>query len=95
MTHTPRVTIILPRVLAQVTGGERGFAAQGATLREALQDLGNNTPGLMVHFFDDANRVRKNIICIHGNDYVRAGTLADHRVEDGDEIQIINALAGG
>lgn len=95
MTNTLQVTIILPRVLAQLTGGTRRFEARGATLRDVLRDLARRSPGLMVHLFDDAKRVRKNIICIHGEDFVRAGALGSHTVKDGDEVQIINALAGG
>lgn len=95
MKNTPEVTVILPSVLSQLTGGTRRFKARGTTLREVLHDLGIRIPGLMVHFFDDSERVRKNIICIHGEDFVRAGALGDHAVKDGDEVQIINALAGG
>lgn len=78
-----------------MTGGERRFQARGLTLGDALLDLGKTRPGLMVHFFDDGGRVRKYIICIHSDDYVRAPALGDHSVGDGDEVQIINALAGG
>lgn len=95
MKNTPEVTVILPDILAQLTGDTRRFKARGTTLRDVLHDLGTSTPGLMVHFFDDAERIRKNIICIHGGDFVRARALGEHQVNDGDEVQIINALAGG
>lgn len=95
MKKTHEITIVLPQVLARLTGGERRFQARGSTLKDALLDLGTTRPGLMVHFFDDGGRVRKYIICIHGDDYVRASALGDHGVTDGDEVLIINALAGG
>ncbi len=95
MKNPPEVTVILPGVLARLTGGQRRFEARGATLRDVLHELGTSTPGLMVHFFDDAGRLRKNIICIHGDNYVRARDLSDHLVESGKDVQIINALAGG
>lgn len=95
MTRRPEVIVILPRVLGQLVGGERHFEAQGTTLHDVLHNLGTRVPGLMVHFFDDAGRVRKNIICIHGDDFVRAAKAGEHRVNQGDEVQIVNALAGG
>ena len=95
MGADPVQKLVLPRVLAELTAGTRNFEAEGATLQDVLLDLGTRRPTLMVHFFDAAQKVRPHIICLHGDTYVRAGDIAGHKVCDGDEIQIINALAGG
>jgi molybdopterin converting factor small subunit len=78
-----------------MTGGDRQFQARGVTLGDVLLDLGDRVPGLRVHFFDETEDIRKHIICLHGDDYVRAPEIAKRRVCEGDEVRIINALAGG
>ena len=89
------VQIVLPQILAEMTGGRRVFAASGQTPKDALLDLCKKHPHLQIHFFDEAGRARRHLICIVGEDYVRAPDLATHLLKANDEVRIINALAGG
>lgn len=95
MKDASTIEVILPKVLAEMTGGRRHFNSTGATLGETLFNLGQEVPGLMVHFFNEAGDIRRHIICLHGETYVRAAQVATWPVSDGDEIRILNALAGG
>jgi hypothetical protein len=63
MNGARTVTIQLPRMLAKITGGERRYRVGGTTLREALDDLIEQQPKLGYHLFDDAGRMRPNILC--------------------------------
>ena len=89
------VELTLPRVLAEMTGGRRVFKSHGKTPHEVLKTLSEQNPHLRVHFFDETGAARKHIICIVGETYVRAGDLDEHQLIAGDNIQLINALAGG
>lgn len=89
------VTVRLPAVLAEISGGERRIEVAGATLREALSDLVRQRPGLALHFFDDAGTLRRHILCFHGDDYAREDGDLDRPVVPGDTITILNSVAGG
>lgn len=89
------VELTLPRVLAEMTGGQRTFNSKGTTPYEVLRTLADQKPSLSVHFFDESGSARQHIICIVGEAYVRASDLDAYDLTEGDSVQIINALAGG
>jgi molybdopterin converting factor small subunit len=78
-----------------MTGGKRELEAQGATLQELLTSLAREYPPLALHLFDEQGAVRRHILCIHDSSAVRPCDFARHRVGDGEEVVITNALAGG
>lgn len=89
------VTIRLPRVLAQVTGGLRQFRVDGGTLREALDDLLVKQPGLAYHLFDEAGQMRRHILCFCNDEYRRGRDGLEVPVRPGDVITILNSVSGG
>jgi molybdopterin converting factor small subunit len=89
------VTIRLPRVLAQMVGGERRFDVCGESIGEALNDLVRRRPVLALHFFDEAGSLRRHILCFHNDAYARDGQGLDPPVRSGDTITILNSVAGG
>jgi sulfur-carrier protein len=89
------VRVKIPPVLRTATNGARDVEASGNTIREALDDAAIRIPGLKLHLFDEAGRVRHHILCIHNESVVRGPEMASHRVLPGDEIILANAFAGG
>lgn len=89
------MTVQLPSVLAQMVGGERRFAVRGETVGEALADLVRRAPGLAVHLFDEAGRLRRHILCLHADLYVRGPAGLARPVLAGDTITILNSVTGG
>lgn len=89
------VTIRLSRLLAQMMGGERSFAAQGGTVGEALRDLARNEPALAMHLFDDAGAIRRHILVIHNDVYQRGRDALTRPLEPGDRLFIVNTVTGG
>lgn len=86
---------MLPPILADMTGGERNFVAHGATLGAALEDLCQNVPTLRVHLFDEKGTPRRFVLCVHEDCYIRPPDIPGRPLKDGDEVRIMNALAGG
>jgi sulfur carrier protein ThiS len=76
-------------------GGQRLFDAEGSSIAAALSDLAARHPPLKLHFFDESGAIRHNIVFLHDGTMVRAKEAAARRLQDGDEIVITNALAGG
>jgi len=89
------IRVQLPPVLRLVSAGRRELTASGATIAEVLQDMARANPALKLHLFDESGAIRRNIVCIHDGEMVRADCARDHAIRDGDEIILANALAGG
>ena len=89
------VRVQLPPVLRNAFGGQRWLEAEGTTVCEALCDLGQKHASLALHFFDEQGQVRHNIVCLHGGGIVRARDMHAHSIQEGDELVLTNALAGG
>jgi hypothetical protein len=89
------VHVQLPPLLRGAMDGERWLEAEGATICEALRDVAQQHASLALHLFDEQGQVRHNIVCLHGGAVVRARDMHMHRVQQGDELVLTNALAGG
>jgi molybdopterin synthase sulfur carrier subunit len=89
------VRVQLPPVLRSVMGGERWLEADGNSIAAVLADLAKKHPALGLHFFDEQNAIRRNIVFLHDGEMVRAKDAAARRIKPGDEIVLTNALAGG
>jgi molybdopterin converting factor small subunit len=89
------VTINLPSVLARHAGGERALTADGATVAEVLKVLEARHPELGARL-REASGDQSPFVTIYLNDEdIRfAGGLAAP-VNEGDEVTVVPAIAGG
>ena len=94
MNPTP-VTVRLPAVLAQMSGGERSIAVEGGTLAEALEDLVLRRPALGLHIFDESGALRGNILCFCNDVCRRRSDGLDDPIRAGDTITLLNSVSGG
>ena len=83
--------VLIPGPLRPYTDA-REVEAQGATLAELLADLDRRYPGLRFRVIDEQDRMRP-----HMRFFVNMVQVFDiaHRLRDGDEVQIVQALSGG
>ncbi len=88
-----RVTIRLPRVLADLVGGELRVEVSGDTLKSALDDLLRQRPGLELHLVDEQGALRRHVLCFCNDTYTR--TDLDVPVRPGDTITILHSVSGG
>jgi molybdopterin synthase sulfur carrier subunit len=85
----------LPTILRSHAGGERAVDAEGATLRELLEDLENRYPGNTDMLQTDDGALHRFV-----NDYVNdedvryLGSL-ETEVDPEDTVSILPAVAGG
>jgi molybdopterin converting factor small subunit len=89
------VRVQLPPILRPVMGGARVIEAEGNSIGAVLAHMAKTHPAIGLHLFDEQGAVRRNIVFLHAGEAVRAASAKDRRVNDGDEIVITNALAGG
>jgi molybdopterin converting factor small subunit len=84
--------VLIPTPLFSYTASERMVEAKGATLAEALLDLDRQFPGIRFRMIDEQDRIRRHIRFFVNNEQEFS---LDRRLDDKDEIFIVQALSGG
>ena len=92
----PKVTVAaaIARHLA-VGPGDRSFAVEGRTVREALESLWLQVPTLRGYVLDDQGALRHHVAAFVENVVVRDKRLLDEPVPSGGEVYLVQALSGG
>lgn len=89
------VTVRVPSAMRKLTNGRAELEAEGATVRELLDHLGAESPGLTARIVGDDGDVREFLnIFVNGTD-IRYEDSLDTPVRAGDEVSIVPSIAGG
>ena len=89
------VRVKLPTILRKHAGGEALVDADGATLRELLDDLEGKYPGITKNVVSDDGALHRFInVYVNDEDVRYLGSL-ETAVKEGDTVSIIPAVAGG
>lgn len=89
-----RVSVRIPRLLADIAGTGRDVEVEAATATGAVQALCEAIPALHVHVFDDEGSVRRHVNIFVRGDLTKGEALATG-LDDGDEVAVIQAVSGG
>ncbi|QBI18742.1 MoaD/ThiS family protein [Egibacter rhizosphaerae] len=89
------VEVRVPTVLRQHTGGESKVAAEGATLREAIDDLEARHGGIKERLVSEQGDLHRFINLYVNDEDVRFLSGIDTPLDEGDSIAILPAVAGG
>jgi molybdopterin synthase sulfur carrier subunit len=89
------VNVKLPTILRKHAGGEARVGAEGATLREVLENLEGSYPGITKNVLAEDGGLHRFInIYVNDEDVRYLGSL-ETELKDGDTISILPAVAGG
>ncbi|MFQ5879177.1 MAG: ubiquitin-like small modifier protein 1 [Dehalococcoidia bacterium] len=89
------VVVKIPTPLRKVVGNQDTLAATGSNLLECIETLEASYPGIKERLCDDAGEVRRFVnIYVNGEDVRFLQGLGTH-LNDGDEVSIVPAVAGG
>ncbi len=80
--------------LQKLLGGQRSVQAEGATVRELLDDIERRHPGFQEMVMSDGQLHRFVNIYLNDEDIRFLGKL-DTPIKEGDIISVLPALAGG
>ncbi|MDX6286452.1 MAG: sulfur-carrier protein [Frankiales bacterium] len=89
------VTVRIPTILRQHTGGASEVQAEGATLSDVLTAVDAAHPGIASRVLDDNGKIRRFVNVYVGDEDVRFATGLDTPTPDGALVSIIPAVAGG
>jgi molybdopterin converting factor small subunit len=84
----------IPPTLREQTRGERQIEADGATVRELLDDLMSRFPALRPQLVEDGDLAPFVNVYVEGED-VRTRDGLDTEVRQGSTVILLPALAGG
>lgn len=88
------VTVLIPTILRNHTGGQKRVSASGDTLKAAIDDLEANYSGITERIVDGEKLHRFVNVYVNDEDVRFSGGL-DTAVSDGDSVTILPAVAGG
>ncbi|MCI0432743.1 MAG: MoaD/ThiS family protein [Gemmatimonadetes bacterium] len=89
------ITLQLPRVLADLAGGEQTVSADGTTVGEAVADVAARYPALAPRLRDAEGRPYEFVVFYLNDEDIRLIGGFDAPVRPGDEVVIVPAVAGG
>ncbi len=89
------VTILIPAPLRRFTGERASVEVEAASVAEALAKLDQLYPGIRERICEPDGRIRRFVsVFVNGKD-VRSLQGVETPLQDGDEVGIIPAMAGG
>ena len=89
------VSVRIPTPLRKLTQEQELVDGQGDTIREILDNLEKNYPGLKERVCDEQGSVRRFVNIFVNDEDIRFLQDTAPVVKSGDEVRIVPAIAGG
>ena len=88
-------TVRIPTQLRPLAGGAAEVDVEGSTVGEVLKGLEAAHPGFHARLFDDGGGLRRFVNVFVADEDVRFSEGLDTKVDPGQTVSIIPAVAGG
>jgi molybdopterin synthase sulfur carrier subunit len=89
------VTVRIPTVLREVTGGSSTIDVEGATVREVLGAVSATHPAVGRRIFDEGGAVRRFVNVFVDDEDIRFAEGLETQVSGGQVLSVLPAVAGG
>jgi molybdopterin synthase sulfur carrier subunit len=89
------IPVRIPTPLRKLTLNQEVVEAEGATIREVIDSLESNYPGLKERICDEHDRIRRFVNIFLNDEDIRFLKESETPVKSGDEVSIVPAIAGG
>ena len=89
------VSVRIPTPLRKFTAGAESVSVEGQTVGEVLDNLTEDHPELKAKLFGDEGNVRRFVNIFANDEDIRFQDQLETAVEDGDQVSIVPAIAGG
>jgi molybdopterin synthase sulfur carrier subunit len=89
------IPVRIPTPLRKLTQNQEIVEAEGSTIRELINSLENNYPGLKERICDEQDNIRRFVNIFLNDEDIRFLKESETPVKSGDEISIVPAIAGG
>ncbi len=89
------IEVRIPTILRKHTGGAKAVESSGATVRELLDRLDENHPGLKGAIIAEGGDIHRFINIYLNDEDIRFSGALETPVAEGDVLSILPAVAGG
>jgi sulfur-carrier protein len=89
------IPVRIPTPLRKLTNNQEVVEAQGSTIREVINNLERNYPGLKERICDEQDNIRRFVNVFLNDEDIRFLNESETPVKLGDEVSIVPAIAGG
>jgi molybdopterin synthase sulfur carrier subunit len=89
------VKVLIPTPLQQLTNNQATVECEGGNVSEMIDSLESSCPGIKARICDDQGNLRRFVNFYVNSEDIRFLEGAGTKLQDGDEVSIIPAIAGG
>jgi len=89
------VTVLIPTPLQKFTNNQATLECQGSNIMELIDSLESNCPGIKKSLCDDQGQPRRFLNFYVNSEDIRFLDGTKTELNDGDEVSIVPAVAGG
>jgi len=89
------IEVRIPTILRTFTGGQKAVEGAGDTINDLLSDLDAKFPGLRGRLVTEEGGLHRFVNVYVNDEDVRFLGALDAKVNDGDTVTILPAVAGG
>ena len=89
------IKVRIPTPLQKLTKNQTEVKAEGSTIKELIDNLQKEFPGIKERVCDDAGKIRRFINIYVNEEDIRFLKRDETPLNDGDSVSIIPAIAGG
>ncbi|MBI4842060.1 MAG: MoaD/ThiS family protein [candidate division NC10 bacterium] len=89
------ISMEVPQIFRKHTNGSRMLRVEGATVREALQRLDRDYPGLKQQLLGDDGELHRFVNVYLNEEDIRYIRHLETPLQEGDRLSILPAVAGG
>jgi MoaD family protein len=89
------VEVQIPAVLKKHTGGATSVKGQGQTVRELLDNLDRDYPGIKKQLTSEDGQLHRFVNVYLNDEDIRFLQQMETALKDGDVVSILPAIAGG
>ncbi|MEL6224383.1 MAG: MoaD/ThiS family protein [Cyanobacteria bacterium J06627_8] len=89
------VKVLIPTPLQKFTKNQATIECEGGTITELMDALDQTCPGIKARLCDDQGQLRRFVNFYVNSEDIRFLDGASTSLNDGDEVSIVPAVAGG
>lgn len=92
---TTQVTVLIPNPLREYTDGKKEVTVSGDSVKKVFEVLDQRYPGIEDQIYNEENQLRDYLNIFIDDEDIRFKDGLETSLEEGTEISIIPAIAGG
>jgi sulfur-carrier protein len=89
------VEVRIPTILRKYSDGAKSVSAEGTTIRELIDDLEQRYPGISSQLLTEDRALHRFVNVYVNDEDIRFLGALDAKLNDGDVVAILPAVAGG